>query len=395
MKSAYNNRPTFFKEIKESQWSDWKWQNRNSLNSLKSLKQLFPNLPKRFFDFGEKWVRVGHKFKISPYTLSLIKVDEMGNPIDGDPIWNQFFPFFNIEECNRYDEYSSKNENWEIDDEMISPIAQHKYDNRVIIYAVDTCFGFCNFCLRSLFSDDKEEKHGGTQYWNETIEAIRNNSDIEEVILSGGDPLIYDNKTIEKMLKEIRSIAHIKVIRIHTRAWTHNPYRIDDEFVQLLKKYSVTEMAVHVAHSNEISKELIGAIEKIRTCGANTMLLSQTPLLKGVNYTSKILRELFMLLYSIGVKPYYLLHNMPNTPATSYQRTSVKTGVKLMRDIGRGMSHPAFPEYIIVHRTGKKSVPLNLDGDSEFIYDNTKKTQPLIKFLNWKGQWCEYLDILE
>jgi len=122
------------------------------------------------------------------------------------------------------------------------------------------------------------------------------------------------------------------------------------------------------------------------------MLLAQTPLIKGVNDSADVLRELFMGLYVAGVKPYYLLHNMPNIPAASSQRTSVRRGVELMLSLKRHISNPAMPEYIIVGKTGKKTVPLELDGTPEFQHEKNSDGYPIIRFKNWKGEWVEYLD---
>ena len=99
-----------------------------------------------------------------------------------------------------------------------------------------------------------------------------------------------------------------------------------------------------------------------------------------------------MELYASGVKPYYFLHNMPNIPAAASQRTSVKLGLELMNQLGRKISHPAMPEYIIVHRTGKRTVPIESEGTPEFRYETDQDGHPIIRFKNWKGNWETYID---
>lgn len=401
MSDSYQNRTEFFRDTAESEWRDWIWQERNAVRNVVGLKRVFPCLPSEDFLRMEEWLKIGRRILITPYVLSLIERGKNGNPLSYDPVWRQVFPWFlevgengvrDESAKNRPDEYSSTAENWEEDAEMISPIAQHKYDNRAIIYTIDSCLGYCMYCFRALQSDCEAERHGGLLYWEKTVAEIAKRKQIEEVIFSGGDPLVYDNVKLEKMLSDLRAIPHVRAIRIHTRAWTHNPFRLDDAFCELLKKYSVTEMGVHVIHPRELTDDFYAAVARVRGSGASTLLMCDTPLIKGINDDENILRELFMSLYIAGVKPYYLSHNMPNIPAAAMQRTSVKKGLELYNRLKRRISNPAMPEYIITHKSGKKTVPAEVDGTSEFIYTKDKNGFPIIRFKNWKGVWVEYLD---
>lgn len=394
---TYNHRPDYFENINRDQWEDWRWQHKNAIRNTEQLKKIFPNISQEQILIAEAWEARGLRFQITPYLQAVAEKDSLGNPIRTDPSWRQFFPSFDEllakSEKQRADEYSPEKENWEHPGEMLTPIAHHKYDNRVILYTTDICLTYCQYCLRSLQSNAKEEKHGNAgPHWEKTLKAIRGNPDIEEVIFSGGDPLSFDNNIIEKMLKDIRNIPTIKAIRIHTRAYTHNPYRFDEAFSELLNKYAVTEMAVHIVHPNEITKNFLDCLDRIRSKGPRVMLLAQIPLIKHVNDCADILRKLFMELYVIGIKPYYLLHNMPNIPAAASQRTSVKRGVEILNEIGRRISHPAMPEYIIVHRTGKRTVPLLTEGTPDFKFEFDSDGNPVIRFKDWKGNWEVYID---
>jgi len=392
---AFDHRPKCFESVTSQEWHNWMWQQQNAVRSLLYLKKLFPNLSADFLEQVSVWEKKGFRFQVTPYVFSLMQYDENGNFLMDDPIVRQVFPLKIWDHSNRPDEYGAQKENWENPEEMISPIAQHKYDNRVIIYTADACLGYCVYCFRSLQSNAVEEKHGGRPHWKETIEAIRKLPEVEEVILSGGDPLLYDNKGVEEMLRDIRSIEQVKAIRIHTRAWTHNPYRIDEEFCALLKKYSVTEMGVHLIHPRELTGDLAAAVTRIRCSDALTMLLTDTPLIRGINNTNEILHELFMGMYTMGIKPYYLSHCMPNVPAADVQRTSVQEGVRLMKSLKRKISNVAMPEYIITSRDGKKTVPEALAGGPEFLYEKNEEGYPIVRFVNWKGAWETYLNAPE
>lgn len=387
---AYQHRAECFRDVTEAQWKNWIWQQQNAVRNRFGLRKIFPDFPAGSLQMAEEWEKRGFRFLITPYVAALVQKDEKGNPLENDPIWMQVFP--RVSGDVRPDEYSENNENWEIEEEMISPIAIHKYDNRVLVMTGDSCMGYCVYCFRSLQSNAKTEKHGGLPHWNETIEAIRQKTQVEEVILSGGDPLLFDNVKLEAMLRDLRGIPHLKAIRIHTRAWLHNPYRIDEQLCTLLKKYEVSEMGVHTIHPQEITKDFVETVERVRASGAKTLLMCDTPLVRGINDDAEILHELFMKLYTGGVKPYYLSHNMPNIPFAGMQRTSVKEGVRLLNSLKRRISNPAMPEYILTHRTGKKTVPECEEGTSDFRYEKDQNGWPIIRFVDWKGQWETYID---
>lgn len=382
--------------VPDHNWSDPRWQQRNAVTALRALRNVFPALSDEQVRLAEKWQRRGLRFALTPYVLSLVELDSMGNPKPDDPIWRQFFPSFgeaSTTQAHRPDEYSPAKENWEVAEEMLTSIVQWKYDNRAILYVAESCLTYCTYCLRSLQSTAPAERHSGpTRHWQQTMDAIRQHPEIEEVILSGGDPFVFSNKTIDGMLRDIRNISSVKAIRIHTRALTHNPFRIDEAFCELLRVHEVTEMGIHISHPREMTGDFQSVVERIRASKSRTMLMAQIPLIKGVNDDAEVLRQLCMDLYLSGIKPYYLLHNMPNTPAAVSQRTSVRRGVELMSGLRRHMSNPAVPEYILAHRTGKITVPLEINGTPEFLYTKDQTGYPIIRFRNWKGDWVEYLD---
>jgi lysine 2,3-aminomutase len=401
MTDSYRQRPDFFADVGKRAWKDWTWQQRNALRSCSGLKSFFSLFPVRWERVACEWERKGFRFMVTPYVLSLIKRDKKGNPRENDPVWRQVFPYFGGDKAFEVrgtlkvagpDEYSPLKENWEEAREMITPICQHKYENRAIIFVADSCLGYCMYCFRSLQSCAGEERHGGLSLWEKTLKEIRKRPEIEEVILSGGDPLILSNDMLGKLLGSLRKIKTIRFIRIHTRAWTHNPFRIDHEFCALLKKYAVTEMGVHTIHPNEISGDFQAAVGRVRESGARTMLLADIPLIKGVNDNVSVLRKLFTGLYGVGVKPYYLSHNMPNIPHAAEQRTSVREGLVLYNKLKRRISNPAMPEYIITHKSGKKTVPECAEGTPDFVYGKDKNGWPVIHFRDWNGKWQTYLD---
>ena len=377
------------------EWKDWHWQQRNSLRSSKDIRKFYPNFPESEIEQLAGLERE-YRFGLTPYLISLIESDEDENPKKDDPLYRLFFPETEVFKRESADGYNRVDSNWELKEDFPTPILQHKYPNKVLFRMTNSCLSYCNYCFEVARVSDKKIKKPTTSngLWQDSLKYIQEHPEIEEVIVSGGDPLIINNKTLEEGLKSIREIPTIKSIRIHTRTLTHNPYRIDKELVEALKKYRVTELGIHIAHPNEITDDFKEALAQFDEYGYGSILkMAQIPLIKGVNDDPEVLHKLFMKLCAdCRVKPYYLIHDMPWTPGAAEYRTSVKKGVELMSAMKRKISNVAMPEYIIVHHTGKITVPLECDGTPEFQYSQNEEGHPIIKFRNWKGKWETYLD---
>jgi len=392
MLESYRHRLAMWLAVKPERWENWRWQQRHSIRSLDSLLTTYPGLDGGSIHAAQNWATRGFRLRLTPYMLSLMEHDHNALPRRDDPVWRQFFPPF-LSARPAHDEYRADNENWEKPEEMLTPILQRKYPDRAIVCATETCFGYCTFCFRSLQSTHPGERHGGLRHWARTLRVLADNPDIEEVILSGGEPLILADDRLETLLRDLRGIRSVRTIRIHTRAGTHNPYRFGIELGRLLKRYDVTAMCLHVQHAHELTKDLAEALDKLRDAHPRLMLLSQTVLMKGVNDDSTTLGQLFVRLYRLGIKPYYLFHMMPNIPAADATRTSVVRGAVIMDTLRRKMTSPALPEYVLSSMDGKRAVPHGLEGTPEFRYETDDEGKPIIRFRNWQDRWVEYPDV--
>ncbi len=378
------------------QFRDWKWQERNSLRSAKDIKKFFPNFPEEEIKEIAKYEKT-RRWGITPYTLSLMTKDDQGNPSPQDPIVRQTFPIRGFRLDAALDSYDGKRQpNWELTNEMPTPILQHKYTKKVILRVPNACLGYCGYCFEVERVEDKESKKGSINdlIWQRSLRYIGEHPIISEVILSGGDPLLMDNTSLESRIADIRNILSVRAIRIHTRAFTFNPFRIDDELVDILKRHKVTEIGLHISHPNELTSDVKDALERSNEGGYGSILkMGQTPLLKEINDDSAVLEELFMRMYAdFQIKPYYLYHSLPWSPASLQYRTSVKKGVRLMNSLKRHISSVAIPEYAIVHHNGKHTVPLEENGTSEFQYTQDEAGNPIVRFKNWRGNWETYFD---
>jgi lysine 2,3-aminomutase len=377
--------------------NNWIWQEQNAMNNPEQLSEYFKNIKREFF---EKLFNENLSVKITPYILSQIPKNISKKELEKNPWFLQFFPLGEIYK-NKVDSYK-KGENWEKKEEFPTSNLHHKYTNRAVI-RLDNCLGHCSFCFefaRVLEKDKLACKKFLWEDWKNSLKYFEKHSEIEEVILSGGEPLLLSDEKLDSVLSDIRKIKDskgnpkIKFIRIHTRALTHNPFRITDNLCKIFKKNKVNCIFFNVAHSYEITQEFVNAVKKIRkNMGEDSpLLMAHTPLIKNLNADEKILWELFSKLYQNNIKPYYLLHMMPFCPYGDKQRTSVRRGVEIMKKLKRIKSNPALPEYILAHHDGKITIPLEVNGTPEFVYTKNKNGDKIIKFLNWKNKWVEYLD---
>lgn len=381
-------------------WQNWKWQQQQAVSTAKELQDYFTAINPAFLSAIFAPTEDKLKFQITPYLLSQIPADITEEALLKHPYYLQFFPLGEIYSQGP-DAYNGT-DNWESPTEFPTSNLHHKYTNRALV-RFRNCFGYCNFCFEALGTLEKnpaKEKLFISQDWEKSLQYLRETSAIEEVVLSGGEPLLNSDVKLERILGDISAIKNpdgrkkIRFKRIHTRVTTFNPYRLTSKLAEILAEYRVNEIALNVAHPLEITADFEEAIGRLREGGGRyaPLLAAHTPLLRGVNDKAEILWELFSRLYENNIKPYYLLHTMPHTPFADRQRVSVREGVKIMKTLKRHKSNIAIPEYVIVHYDGKQTVPLEINGTPEFQYTEDSKGNPLIRFLNWKGKWVEYPD---
>jgi EF-P beta-lysylation protein EpmB len=179
----------------------------------------------------------------------------------------------------------------------------HKYQSRVLLIATQSCAIHCRYCFRRNFPYD--EHRVARNNWGSAIEYIQSHPEINEVILSGGDPLVLTNEHLRSLLHQVVAIQHVKRIRLHSRLISTLPQRIDEEFLSLLRGLDTKVVIVmHCNHANEIGPDVALAAAQLREVGA--VLLNQSVLLKDINDDAAVLAQLSESLFTIGVIPYYL-----------------------------------------------------------------------------------------
>lgn len=179
----------------------------------------------------------------------------------------------------------------------------HKYRGRVLLITTGACGVHCRYCFRRHFPYSEETARA--EEWREALDYLKGDSSINEVILSGGDPLSLSDERLAALVRSLEGIPHIRRLRIHTRQPVVLPSRVDDSLLGWLKACRLQKVVVlHVNHAREIDAAVRDACARLRGTGAT--LLNQTVLLRGVNDSAKVLSDLSEALFDAGVLPYYL-----------------------------------------------------------------------------------------
>jgi len=226
-------------------------------------------------------------------------------------------------------------------DESNAPVAGliHKYPNRVLLITSRVCAIHCQYCFRQNFD---YAEHDAVSNWLAIEDYIRSHQSINEVILSGGDPLSLSDEKLEKLIKNIENIQHIKLLRIHSRSVVVTPSRITNKLVKLLNKTSLKVVLVtHINHENEISEAFVKNIEKF----VNVTLLNQSVLLAGVNDDQNTLKQLSLKLFDAGILPYYL-HMLDKVKGAEHFLVSDERAVKLHDDLKKNLSGYLVPKLV-------------------------------------------------
>lgn len=330
---------------------DWKWQIKNSICSIEELS---------------KRVEINFKcynlpIRITPYYLNVVS--------NNKELLKTVIPSIGETIVSPDEKEDPLNE------ESCSPCKSivHRYPDRVLFLATDFCSVNCRYCTRSRILHEEETinrcNKSHKDYLNEGIDYIKNHPEIRDVLLSGGDPLTLTDDIIEYLLSEIRKIKHVEIIRIGTKAPVVLPMRITDELADIIKKYHPVYMSIHFTHPAEITKEVAVACNKLADAGIP--LGSQTVLLKGVNDNPDTIKSLYRKLLSIRVRPYYLYQCDPIIGSKHF-RTSIKTGLDIIRGLRGHTSGYAVPHYVIDAPGGGGKIPILPDyyqgEDDEYIY---------------------------
>ncbi len=324
------------KENSYNKYSDWHDLLSGSISTAEDLAKHLP------VDIsGIKKVTEFYPMRINPYYLSLMINKD-------DHIWKQAVP-----DSREIEEISGSDD--PLCEEIQSPVPSltHRYPDRVLFMISNQCAMYCRFCMRKRkvghpFTVTDSTIHSGIDY-------IGGNKNIREVVISGGDPLLLEDDAIDRILKDLRSIKHVEILRLHTRVPCTLPQRITKNLADILRQYHPLFINTHFNHPDEITNEASMACAVLADAGIP--LGSQTVLLKGVNDNTSVMRTLMKKLLTIRVRPYYI-HHPDVVRGTSHFRVTIQEGLNIMKSLHGHASGLCVPQYMIDLPGGGGKVPL-------------------------------------
>ncbi|MCL1464806.1 KamA family radical SAM protein [Argonema galeatum] len=352
-----------------NRWNDWRWQMRHRLTKVEHFQHLLRLTPAE----QQGLLIAPEKFAVAvtPHFASLLDPE--------DPLCPLRLQVVPREEELVVDAADMVDPCGEDHDSPV-PGLVHRYPDRVLLLALDTCAAYCRYCTRSRLVS-QGEMNPVTRRIDAIIAYLEEHTEVRDVLISGGDPLLMSDEPLDNLLGRLRAIPHIEFVRIGSRVPSFLPQRITPELVALLRKHRVW-LSLHFCHVRELTPEVAQACDLLADGGIP--LGSQTVLLKGVNDSEQALKNLFHGLLKLRVRPYYLYQCDP-VVGTAHLRTSVQTGIDLISKLRGHTTGYAVPTYVIDAPGGGGKVPIQAETLVE--YENGKAV-----VRNWEGKTYNYVD---
>jgi len=283
-------------------------------------------------------------FRCSDYYLSLIDWDD-----PADPIRRIVVP--NVQELEEWGRLDPSDEQAY----TIIPGLEHKYHSTALFLVSNICDGICRYCFRKrVFIDSQSVR---LQDIPAAIRYVRQHSEITNVLLTGGDPLVLKTSELENIIRQLRTIDHVEIIRIGTKIPAFNPYRILDDpaLPEMIETYNTGHKKIyimtHFVHPRELTEPAVKAVHVLQRAGA--MIANQTPLIRGLNDDPQVLAELLGKLSYIGAVPYYIFQCRPSLGNKPYT-VPIEEGYQIVEQAKALVSGLAKRlRFVMSHSTGK------------------------------------------
>jgi lysine 2,3-aminomutase len=324
--------------------ASWRWQLQHAITGLEGLEAVL-TLSQAERSGVARAVAGGFPLSITPYYAGLI------DPSDpACPIRRQCVPTADeaVEVVGDLRDPLGEEAN------EVAPHLVQRYPDRALLLATDRCSVYCRFCTRSRMVGDG----GGVRALEALAPAfayLRAHPEVEEVIVSGGDPLVMRDERIAALLAALADIPSIGNVRVASRTPVTLPQRITPALCRALRSHPATWLMTHFNHPRELSAEAKRACTILVDHGIPVM--NHTVLLRGVNDDAQVLEQLFRGLVRARVRPYYLLQADP-VRGTSHLRTPLDVGIGIMERLQGRLSGIALPKFIVDTPNGRGKVPV-------------------------------------
>ena len=360
--------PGYWPDVPAEQWNDWKWQLKNRVTRLEQLEQHLVLTPSE--RAGVQVAGSKLSLAITPHFFNLIERDNPDCPIRRQvvPKLEESFvsPFEMADPCGE-------------DGHMPVPGLVHRYPDRVLFLVTDRCASYCRYCTRSRVVSGAGEQELHTNF-EEAIRYLETHTEVRDVLLSGGDPLLFSDDKLESLLSRLRAIEHIEFLRIGSRVPIFLPQRITPELCAMLQKYHPLWMSVHVNHPRELTTEVKAALERLANAGIP--LGNQSVLLRGVNDRLDVMKPLVHKLLRCRVRPYYL-YQLDLIQGSSHLQVPVSKGLEIIEGLRGHTTGYAVPQYVIDAPGGGGKTPVN---PNYVLYHDEEK----VVIRNYEGKVFEY-----
>ena len=260
----------------------------------------------------------------------------------------------------------------------------HRYPRRVLFLVSNTCATLCRFCTRKRMVSQPDGSVAKDEI-EASIDYIAGNQDIEDVLLSGGDPFTFTDERLDYILGELRRRApHVRFLRIGSRMVVQMPTRVTPELCSVLEKHRVQMVNIHINHPKEITPLLRERVKMIQKAGI--MMGLQTVCLKGVNDDVAVMRELFMQTIEMGVRPYYV-YSTDMVEGAHHFIVPHRRMLELYEGLRGWISGPAIPTFVVDGLGGLGKLPITPSYvREEELPDGSGTT---VKCRNYKGMTIE------
>ncbi len=322
-----------------------------------------------------------YKFRSNDYYLSLI---DWNDP--NDPIRNIIIPKEDELLDTRYTELDASAEHLY----TVAKGLEHKYKDTALILYNDVCGGYCRFCFRKrLFIDDNDDVVNDL---TEALKYIKEHKEIQNVLITGGDPLVAPGSKLIKLLDELAKIEHLDFIRIGTKMLAFNPrVFLNDtllEGLERINKIKKIKIMGHFNHPNEITSTTKEVVDKLKSLGLN--IYNQTPLVKNVNDSSETIAKLLKELNKLNIIPYYFFQMRPTAGNFSYA-VPIKKGIEIINE-----AYASLPglvktaRYVMSHKTGKIEIVGSYEDKVILKYHRAAKEEDANRILMFENKEDAY-----
>ncbi len=296
-------------------------------------------------------------FRANDYYLGLIDWDD-----PNDPIRQLVIP--QERELAEWGQLDASNE----ESITVQRGVQHKYGSTVLLLVNEACGSYCRYCFRKrLFMNDNDEVNYDV---SAGIDYVRQHPEVNNVLLTGGDPLIIQTPKLEKIVAELRSIDHVKIIRFGTKMPAFNPFRFisDPDLMAMFRKYSTPEkrlyLMCHYDHPNELTAESREALRMVQETGV--ICVNQSPIIRGISDNADVMAELWNELSYMGVPQYYVFQGRPTEGNGHYEVPIVESYFMIEEAKKKCSGLAKRLKYCMSHESGKVEI-MGVDDDNIYL----------------------------